>query len=98
VNDKPNLRAVMQLLQPSLPVNDDGRTNPMCAALILASMQASLDPATIASSVIDHSREHGNLIGLLPSLQELMRNPPTLNLPDWFETDFGGWSDGNDCP
>jgi len=96
MNDERNLRAVMQLLKPSLPVNDDGRINPMCAALILASMQASLDPATIASSVISHAREHGNLIDLLPSLAVLMRNPPTLNLPPWFTEDFGGWSDADD--
>lgn len=98
MNDERNLRVVMQLLRPSLPVNDDGKTNPMMAALVLASMQASLDPATIAASVIAHNREHGNLIGLLPNLQELMRNPPTLNLPGWFTDDFGGWSDANDCP
>lgn len=98
MNDKPNLRAVMALLRPSLPTNDNGEINPMCAALVLAAMQASLDPATIASAVISHNREHGNLVGLLPSLPELMANPVTLDLPDWFETDFGGWSDGDDQP
>jgi len=94
--DERNLRAVMQLLRPSLPVNDDGRINPMCAALVLSAMTASLDPTTVAAAVIDCHRRTGNLIDILPSLSELMRNPPALNLPPWFKDDFGGWSDADD--
>lgn len=93
-----NYRAVMQLLKPSLPVNDDGKINPMCAALILAGLQATLDPMTYAANVIDHNRENGNLHGILPSLAELMRNPVKLDLPDWFKADFGGWEDVADSP
>ena len=89
-----NYQAVMQLLKPSLPVNDDGRTNPMVAALVLAGLQATLDPMTYAAAVIDHNREHGNLHGIMPSLAELIRNPVKLDLPDWFKADFGGWEYG----
>jgi hypothetical protein len=98
MNDERNHRELMRLLKPSLPVNDTGETNPVIAALVLTACMASLDPVTVASSIIAHNREHGNLIDLLPSLAELMRNPPTLNLPDWFKDDFGGWDDADDQP
>lgn len=89
-----NLQAVMQLIKPALPVNDTGKVNPMCAALVLTALQASLDPATVAANVINHHRENGNIRALLPTLAELMRNPVKLDLPPWFKADFGGWDDG----
>jgi len=93
-----NYRAVMRLLRPSLPINDDGTTNPMAAALVLTALQASLDPATVAANIIAHNREHGSLRGILPSLAELIRNPVKLDLPDWFKADFGGWADAENSP
>ena len=98
MSDERNLRAVMRLIRPSLPINDDGTTNPMAAALVLTALQASLDPATVAANIIAHNREHGSLRGILPSLAELMRNPIKLDLPPWFKADFGGWDDGTDTP
>jgi hypothetical protein len=93
-----NLQAVMQLIKPSLPVNDDGTANPMAAALVLTALQASLDPATVAANIIAHNRQHGNIRDLLPSLAELMRNPIKLDLPPWFKADFGGWADAENSP